>query len=591
MFKNLIKISRILILKSPKNFILMVILLSFQILVISSSVVSIIPLADYIIDPNLTTPSIFTNKFLDVIFFFNIKISFFIFSLFFIVTQFLSAILTSLNAYLILLIKYDFIKKINDESLHCLLSSQWSFFANSNYGDLTNTFLKETEKIGQTVSHIANSLALIFQLFIFILVPLFINLRVTLIVITAFFLFAFLILKIVNPISQKFGRKNVYTSNKMLGKFVDILNSIKTIKINSKEIFFKKIYLEKFDDHVNATLKSQMISQIINAFYRPSGIILILFVFSFFSTKDVLLSELAAIFYSLISIVSILNQLVGLQVNINNFLPSYNQLNKILEDAKSFKENFGDKKFINLSKNIIFKNLNFSYSRDKKVLKNINITINKSEIVALVGKSGSGKTTIADLLCGILIPTKGEILVDNYNLNEIDISDYRRQIGYVSQDVHLFNDTIKNNLIWASDEHKKINDSDIIKALKLSNSYEFIENMEFGINTQIGENGIQLSGGQRQRLSMARVFLKNPQILILDEATSALDSLSEIEIQNSISKLKSYQNITIIVIAHRLSTVKMADKIIVLKDGEIQDQGKYQDLKDKKNELFDAMIS
>jgi len=176
-------------------------------------------------------------------------------------------------------------------------------------------------------------------------------------------------------------------------------------------------------------------------------------------------------------------------------------------------------------------------------------------------------------------------------LNEIDISDYRRQIGYVSQDVHLFNDTIKNNLIWASDETKKINESDIIKALKLSNSYDFIENMEFGINTQIGENGVQLSGGQRQRLSMARVFLKNPQILILDEATSALDSLSEIEIQNSISKLKSYQNMTILVIAHRLSTVKMADKIIVLKDGEIQDQGKYQDLKIKKNELFDAMIS
>ena len=125
----------------------------------------------------------------------------------------------------------------------------------------------------------------------------------------------------------------------------------------------------------------------------------------------------------------------------------------------------------------------------------------------------------------------------------------------------------------------------------MSNSYEFVEKMEFGINSQIGEKGVQLSGGQRQRLSMARIFLKKPQILILDEATSALDSLSEIEIQQSIKILKSLLNITIVIIAHRLSTVKMADKIIVLKNGEIQDQGKYEDLKDKKNELFDAMIN
>ena len=146
-------------------------------------------------------------------------------------------------------------------------------------------------------------------------------------------------------------------------------------------------------------------------------------------------------------------------------------------------------------------------------------------------------------------------------------------------------------MIWVCEDQNQVNDDQIINALKLSNSYDFVEKLKNGINTNIGENGTQLSGGQRQRLSLARIFLKNPEILILDEATSSLDNLSEIEIQESLIKLKSLSNLTVLIIAHRLSTVKNADNIIILKNGEIQDQGSFHDLKIKKNELFDAMTN
>ncbi len=590
MFRNLYTVGKILVLKSPKNFSLMVFLLLIQIIVVSLSIFSIIPLADYILDSELKKSSFFTNKVIDILLFFDLKPSFFIFGSFFVATQFLISISTSLIAYVVLTIKYDFLKKIQNETLEKLMFSKWSYFVKSDYGFLQNTFIREIDKMGLTIGHIASSIASLCQLLILMIIPLYIDFNVTLIVISIFLIFAFIVLKIVNPISQRYGKRNVKTSNLLLGKFNEILNSIKTIKINSKENFFKNLYLNIFQSHISATLKSQTLGHIINSFYKPLGITVILIVFIYFIQRGALISELAAIFYSLITIVSSLNSLIGMQVNINNFIPSYEQVNNILKNAESNREYFGKKVFKLLSDKIEIKNLYFQYKENNHVLKDINIIIKKNDTIALVGKSGSGKTTLADLLSGIFIPNKGNILIDQENLNDLEISSYRSKIGYVSQEVHLFNDSIKNNLIWVCENKEQISDQDIINSLKLSNSYEFVSKLDNGIDTIVGEKGVQLSGGQRQRLSLARVFLKNPQLLILDEATSALDNLSEVEIKNSILKLKSMFSTTVIIIAHRLSTVKHADKIFVLKDGMIEDQGRYEELKNKKNELFSSMI-
>ena len=589
MISNIKKVLKLIILRSPKNFILMCFLLGIELATIALSVFSLIPLADYILDPSLNNPSKFSKHILEFYKNYNIEITFFNLGIIFIFGQLMRGIVTSLINFSILKIKYEFIKKINIDVLNTILSSKWNFFSKSNYGKIINTFSKEIDNVGTTIGHIARSFASFFQLIFFISIPIYLNFKVALIIIILFLLLAFLVIKIGNPLSFKFGKLNVKTANQLISNFVETLQAAKLIKINSKEKIFTDKHVSKFDNHVKATLRSQMLQQIFNAFYQPIGIIIIIFVFGFFINSEILLSEIAAIFYSLISIVSLSNTLVGVQINISNFLPSYEQVDGIIIQAKKFQEKFGKNKFNSLNKDIQFENVSFGYNQDKNVINNVSIEVKKNNITAIIGESGSGKSTLADLLVGIIIPNEGKIKINGVNLLDFEISSYRENIGYVSQEVFLFNDSIRNNLSWVLDD--KIDDNKIWDALKLANADKFVSELPEKLNTNIGERGVQLSGGQRQRLSLARIFLKKPKILILDEATSSLDSLTEIEIQNSIHKLSSDQEITFLIIAHRLSTIKNASQIIVLESGKIVQKGTYNELVALKDGKFNIMLN
>jgi subfamily B ATP-binding cassette protein MsbA len=221
---------------------------------------------------------------------------------------------------------------------------------------------------------------------------------------------------------------------------------------------------------------------------------------------------------------------------------------------------------------IEFRNTNFAYDRDT-VLKNINLVIQKGRSIALVGASGGGKSTLADLIPRFYDPTGGTVLLDNIPLPDYEIESLRKVMGVVTQESILFNDTIFNNIAFGM-EH--VREADVIQAAKVANAHEFIVQTEQGYHTMIGERGSKLSGGQRQRLSIARAVLKNPPILILDEATSALDSESERLVQDALTKLM--QNRTSIVIAHRLSTIQHVDEIIVIQQGEIIERGNHDTL-------------
>ncbi|MGL5111313.1 MAG: ABC transporter ATP-binding protein, partial [Flavobacterium sp.] len=221
---------------------------------------------------------------------------------------------------------------------------------------------------------------------------------------------------------------------------------------------------------------------------------------------------------------------------------------------------------------ITIQNINFKYEKEN-VLKNFSLEVKKGQTVALVGQSGSGKSTIANLLTRFYDVSEGTIVIDNHDIKDLELHSLRGLIGLVTQDSILFNDTIKANIALGKLD---ATDEEIIDALKIANAYEFVSTLPKGIYTNIGDSGNKLSGGQKQRLSIARAVLKNPPIMILDEATSALDTESEKFVQIALENMM--QNRTSIVIAHRLSTIQKADVIVVMKKGKIVEQGTHEEL-------------
>ena len=241
------------------------------------------------------------------------------------------------------------------------------------------------------------------------------------------------------------------------------------------------------------------------------------------------------------------------------------------EDPES---NPSTKSIDSISGDICFDNVSFSYDNKKSSLNNINLTIKKGETIALVGSTGSGKTTIVNLLTRFYNPTSGNISINDEDIFSFEIESYRSNFSYVDQNVRLFNDTISGNIAFGQKVTMPMDS--IINAAKISNAIEFIEKLDNKFDSNIGEDGVTLSGGQRQRLSIARAIAKDSPILILDEATSALDSATEKLVQSAIDKMQKDK--TTIIIAHRLSTIQNADRIVVLKDGEIIEQGTHSEL-------------
>jgi len=248
---------------------------------------------------------------------------------------------------------------------------------------------------------------------------------------------------------------------------------------------------------------------------------------------------------------------------------------QVLDDNRFIKSNEDNASLEDFSSSINFNNVSFRYESED-VIKNLSLKIKKGETVALVGQSGSGKSTIANLISRFYDISDGEIKVDGKNIKEVNLKSLRKLIGLVTQDSILFNDSIKNNLLIGKEN---ATDQEIIQALKIANAWEFVKELPETIESNIGDSGNKLSGGQKQRLSIARAVLKNPPIMILDEATSALDSESEHLVQIALDNVM--KNKTSLVIAHRLSTIQKADNILVLDKGKIIESGKHKDLMDK----------
>ncbi len=559
--------------KYPKEFIILVSLMVIEAFIIAISVLSLIPFADYLLDPSLTNPNKFTEILLNIFSKLGFTPSYFSFASIFVISNLVKAALSLLVKYRILKIKFSIEKSIAAEILNKILVTKWSFFNNFKHGKILNSLTKEINFIGVASRVIGETFASFFNILTYIIIPFFVNPFMTSLIIISCFLLGLPFL-LLSKTSKKLGEERTLAGNNYIGKLNETINGVKLIigfGLHNKEFNSNVSLLEKY---ISSDLKSQIVNLIATYLFKPLGIIILIFVFSLvFEVQNI--PAYAAIFWSFYGALPLIGNILNTAVVINNYQPSYMQISEIINRADNFKEKDGIEKIEKIEEDIVFKDVSFSYDEKKKVLDNCNLKIIKNKITTLVGDSGVGKSTIIDLLMGFQKTQSGNIIINKKNIDEINLKLLRKNIGYVPQDPMLFYTSIRNNIAWAKDTH--VSDSEIVDVLKLSNAYDFVMKFPKNIETTVGEKGTEISGGQRQRIALARALIRKPKLLILDEATSSIDKESEILINQSLKKLSN--NTTILMITHSESSTKIADKIIMIENGRAKLKENFSNLK------------
>ncbi len=293
----------------------------------------------------------------------------------------------------------------------------------------------------------------------------------------------------------------------------------------------------------------------------------------FFFNKEIDAGEFTTFILYITLFLSPIQRFVTLFEQLEEGMSGFVRFHEIMNEEEE--EDLGTKALADVKGNIVFDGVSFGYSSDEErlVIQNLNLEIKAGETLALVGPSGGGKTTLCNLIPRFYNITDGKITLDGVDISEIKLSNLRENIGIVSQNVFLFDGTVRENIAYGNLD---ATDEEIERAAKCANIHDFVSNLPKGFNTEVGERGVRLSGGQKQRIAIARIFLKNPKLLILDEATSALDNATEMQIQSALEELARGR--TVIVVAHRLSTVKNADQIVVIDKDGIREKGTHEEL-------------
>jgi subfamily B ATP-binding cassette protein MsbA len=382
----------------------------------------------------------------------------------------------------------------------------------------------------------------------------------------------------------RLGKKLKRISQRAQEKISDITEilhesfaGIKIIKSFGKESEESERFNNNSKDLYRESMRSVRVSESASLLMEAVGGLGVAFVMWYGGSLVINEVITAGDFFSFITAIFMLYTPARRLVKINNGIQEARApLQRVFNLFAVEKEKDGIEKLGSFDKEIRLEDISFTYPSTKcKALNNINLTIKKGGVVAIVGKSGAGKTTLINMLPRFFIPDEGTIYIDGLDISTLTLKSLRTQFGIVSQDVILFNDTVSANIKYGKPEASR---EEVVAAAKAAYADEFIDELPLTYDTKVGERGVRLSGGQRQRLSIARAILKNPPILILDEATSSLDTASEMMIQKALENLM--QSRTTLVIAHRLSTIRKADRIIVMEEGRIIESGKHEELLD-----------
>ena len=496
-----------------------------------------------------------------------------------IVTFILKNILFYLSTLTIQYVQNRVITKIRIKLFEHISTLSLSFFNNIKSSELISILTKDVEGMRIAFSQSLQKIIVEpFSILSFIILLFIIDFQFALLVLTIIPICGFFSYKIGQSIKRKATRSTIQSAG-ILNVAQEAFNNIKIIKIFNAEKAENQKFKAENNKYFKLLFKHAKLDGILTPTNEIIGLVLGV-ILIWFGGLNVLVEQTmnAEDFIKFILLLFAMMQPIRKLATVNSSLQTgiasaervfhiFDTEEKIIEIEKPIQIN----KF---NSSIKFQNVDFKFlNTENKVLKNINTLIQKGETVAIVGKSGAGKSTFSDLIPRFYEPTNGKILIDNQNINQYKLKNLRSLIGMVTQNIVLFNDTIENNIKYGN---KKASHKEVLNAAKSSNISDLINNLPDGLNTIIGENGIKLSGGEKQRLSIARALIKNPEILILDEATASLDSESEKHVHEAIDNV--IKNRTVIIIAHRLSTILNADKIIVIEKGEIVEEGNHTEL-------------
>ena len=458
-----------------------------------------------------------------------------------------------------------------------LVAGDLSFFHNHSSGALIAHFINDVEKMRGTVAGVITAIGRDSLTLIFLIGVMFY--QDWLLTLASFFAFPTAILPLVK-IGKKIRKVSANTQNE-IGQFTTLLNEtftgIRHVKAAGMEGYEKSragILVEKIFKLVFRAARTKAAAYPIMETLGGTAIVIVI---CYGGWQVIEGTRSTGTFFSFVTALLLaydpVKKLVNLNAQLQEGLAATERVFKILDVHPKIVDHPNALKVDKAEGNIIFENISFSYLENVPLIDNISLTIKKGQTVALVGHSGAGKTTILNLICRFFDPASGTITLDSTDIRKITMSSLRSNLALVSQDVTLFNDTIKENIAYGTKEPAL---PEIQKAAKHASAHDFIMELPNGYDTMIGENGVKLSGGQRQRIAIARAMLKNAPILLLDEATSSLDSKSERAVQEALSNLM--QNRTTIVVAHRLSTIQSADLIHVIDDGRIAESGNHDEL-------------
>ena len=455
------------------------------------------------------------------------------------------------------------VKDLRIKLITLMSQTEWAFFIKQSSGNFTASILNEIDYAGDGYETMVVILSSIVQMIAYLSVAFFISWQIAVIAIVTSLTLAVLFGKLIS-ISRKLGDEDTILFRKITAQLTDSYRSIKPLKAMAREQHSHAILSSYTKQLKSVNKKDAVVSQTLEMFQEiilMSTVILTIY----FSFKQLNIP----IEYSIVLVILYLRtmKLFGksqrqYRVYVGN-IGGYRMVMQYINAAIENREKRNGKTIHEFDGDIEFRNVSFTHDK-KQILNSASASFYHKKLNTIVGLSGAGKTTIADLICGLYSPKSGEIIIDGVLLSDINISNWRKQIGYVTQENNLLNASIKDNITLGD---TRFSSGDINYALQKSHSSSFVDQLPLGIETIVGENGAQLSGGQRQRILIARALVHSPKLLILDEATSALDSDTEISLSKIFRELS--QEITIISISHRPALVEISDQILKLEQGKL----------------------